>query len=42
MHHRHVTANYGSIFNYWDRLMGTSHPAYRATFDAVAGGAHAG
>lgn len=35
MHHRHVGCNYGNWFNYWDRLMGTNHPAYHDTFDAV-------
>jgi lathosterol oxidase len=36
MHHRHVACNYGNWFTYWDRLMGTLHPAYHDTFDAVA------
>ena len=36
MHHRRVGTNYGSIFNVWDRLMGTDDPAYQRTFDAVA------
>lgn len=35
MHHRHVDWNYGSVFNYWDRLMGTNHPAYHDTFERV-------
>ena len=35
MHHSHVGCNYGMFFNYWDRLMATNHPAYRATFDAT-------
>jgi sterol desaturase/sphingolipid hydroxylase (fatty acid hydroxylase superfamily) len=35
MHHRHVDWNYGSLFNYWDRLMGTNHPGYHATFETV-------
>jgi sterol desaturase/sphingolipid hydroxylase (fatty acid hydroxylase superfamily) len=35
MHHRQVTNNFGSIFGYWDRLMGTTHPGYHATFDAI-------
>jgi lathosterol oxidase len=35
MHHRHVRWNYGNWFNYWDRLMGTNHPAYHETFDAI-------
>jgi sterol desaturase/sphingolipid hydroxylase (fatty acid hydroxylase superfamily) len=35
MHHSHVRCNYGMFFNHWDRLMGTNHPEYRSTFDAV-------
>jgi len=35
MHHRHVGCNYGNWFNYWDRFMGTNHPTYHQTFDAV-------
>lgn len=35
MHHRHVGCNYGNWFNYWDTLMGTNHPAYHDTFDAI-------
>jgi lathosterol oxidase len=35
MHHRYVRCNYGNWFNYWDRLMGTNHPAYHDTFDAI-------
>lgn len=35
MHHRYVGCNYGIVFNYWDRLMGTNHPAYDETFDAI-------
>jgi sterol desaturase/sphingolipid hydroxylase (fatty acid hydroxylase superfamily) len=30
-----VGCNYGTIFNYWDRLTATNHPASRATFDAT-------
>lgn len=37
MHHSSSSGcNYGTWFNYWDRLMGTNHPEYHATFDAVA------
>jgi len=36
MHHRHVNCNYGNWFNCWDTLLGTNHPAYHDTFDAVA------
>ena len=35
MHHRHDKGNYGSLFNYWDYLMGTNHPAYHDTFEAI-------
>lgn len=35
MHHRYVNYNYGLYFNWWDRLMGTNHPRYHETFDAV-------
>jgi len=35
MHHRYVGCNYGNWFNFWDSLMGTNHPAYHDTFDAV-------
>lgn len=35
MHHSHVGCNYGTWLNLWDRLMGTNHPAYHDTFDAV-------
>jgi len=35
LHHTKVTTNYGAFFTYWDGLMGTAHPTYRATFDAV-------
>jgi lathosterol oxidase len=35
MHHSHVGCHYGTWLNVWDRLMGTNHPAYHDTFDAV-------
>jgi sterol desaturase/sphingolipid hydroxylase (fatty acid hydroxylase superfamily) len=35
MHHRHVGCNYGNWFNGWDTVMGTNHPAYHDTFEAV-------
>jgi sterol desaturase/sphingolipid hydroxylase (fatty acid hydroxylase superfamily) len=35
MHHSHVGCHYGTWLNLWDRLMGTNHPAYHDTFDAV-------
>jgi sterol desaturase/sphingolipid hydroxylase (fatty acid hydroxylase superfamily) len=36
MHHQHVRWNYGSLFNWWDRLMGTNHPEYEGTLEAIA------
>jgi sterol desaturase/sphingolipid hydroxylase (fatty acid hydroxylase superfamily) len=36
MHHRHLDANYGLYFTFWDRLMGTTHPRYEETFEEVA------
>jgi sterol desaturase/sphingolipid hydroxylase (fatty acid hydroxylase superfamily) len=35
-HHRAVDCNYGLYYNLWDRLMGTNHPEYDDTFEAVA------
>jgi sterol desaturase/sphingolipid hydroxylase (fatty acid hydroxylase superfamily) len=35
MHHRHVRCNYGTWLNCWDRWMGTNHPSYHETFDAI-------
>ncbi len=35
MHHRHMNANYGLYFTFWDRLMGTMARDYEATFDGV-------
>jgi Delta7-sterol 5-desaturase len=38
MHHSGgFNYNYGFYFTFWDRLMGTEHPDYRATFDRVVG-----
>lgn len=37
MHHTHVGCNYGNWFNFWDYFMGTNHPSYHDTFDAVRG-----
>lgn len=36
MHHRLVKCNYGLYLNFWDRIMGTNHPDYEKSFDAVA------
>lgn len=35
MHHLYFNCNYSLYFNIWDRLMGTNHPKYFATFDEV-------
>jgi sterol desaturase/sphingolipid hydroxylase (fatty acid hydroxylase superfamily) len=35
LHHSQTGCNYGMFFNWWDRLMATNHPAYRAAFDAT-------
>lgn len=35
LHHQLVRANYGLYFNWWDRLMGTNHARYVATFEEV-------
>jgi len=35
LHHRHLRYNYGIIFTFWDRLMGTNHPAYDDAFEAI-------
>lgn len=35
LHHRDFRGNYGLYFTWWDRAMGTEHPAYVATFEAV-------
>lgn len=35
MHHRYAGMNYGVILTCWDRLMGTLHPEYDRTFDAI-------
>jgi lathosterol oxidase len=35
MHHRLVKYNFGLYFNFWDRIMGTNHPLYEESFNAV-------
>jgi len=35
LHHRFAKGNYGLYFTYWDRLMGTEHPAYSEMFRAA-------
>lgn len=36
LHHSSGTYNFGFYFTWWDRLMGTEHPDYKARFRAVA------
>jgi Delta7-sterol 5-desaturase len=36
------TYNYGTWFTFWDKMMGTEHPDYNATFDRVVGNAETG
>jgi Delta7-sterol 5-desaturase len=36
MHHKKPAGNYGLYFTWWDRLMGTEHDDYAATFDALS------
>lgn len=36
LHHAHAGYNLGLYFTWWDRLMGTEHPAYLAEFSRVA------
>lgn len=38
LHHAQAGYNYGLYFTWWDRLMGTEHPDYLATFAAVTAG----
>jgi sterol desaturase/sphingolipid hydroxylase (fatty acid hydroxylase superfamily) len=35
LHHRDFRGNYGLYFTWWDRLVGTQHPAYESTFRQV-------
>jgi sterol desaturase/sphingolipid hydroxylase (fatty acid hydroxylase superfamily) len=35
LHHRDFRGNYGLYFTWWDRIMGTQHPAYVETFEEV-------
>lgn len=35
LHHERGRGNYGLYFAWWDRLMGTEHPEYRARLDKV-------
>jgi lathosterol oxidase len=40
LHHRRMSGNYGLYFTWWDRLMGTELPDYRAEFLRYAGGSN--
>ena len=40
LHHRDFEGNYGLYFTWWDRLMGTQHPGYVQTFEAVTPRSH--
>lgn len=35
MHHKHVVANYGLYFNFWDRLLNTNHAQYTEQYEMV-------
>ncbi|CAE7323448.1 SC5D [Symbiodinium microadriaticum] len=35
LHHQNGNYNFGLYFTWWDKLMGTEHPDYKARFDAV-------
>ena len=37
MHHESMRGNFGLYFNFWDRVMGTNHPAYEHRFAEVTG-----
>jgi lathosterol oxidase len=34
-HHQRMKWNFGLYFNVWDRLLGTNHPQYEATYEAI-------
>ena len=35
LHHSRVKGHYGLYFNFWDRMMGTNLPEYRAEFERI-------
>lgn len=37
MHHARSNCNYGLYFNFWDTVVGTNDPNYRAEFDRIKG-----
>jgi sterol desaturase/sphingolipid hydroxylase (fatty acid hydroxylase superfamily) len=39
LHHEGGRYNYGLYFRWWDRIMGTEHPGYRARFAAITAAA---
>jgi len=39
LHHRDFRGNYGLYFTWWDRVMGTQHPDYLATYESLTEGA---
>ncbi len=38
MHHQYFRGNYGLYFNWWDRMMGTTHPKYEETLHLMQNG----
>jgi lathosterol oxidase len=36
LHHRRSDVNFGLYSTFWDRVMGTTHPRYETTFEAIA------
>jgi len=36
LHHRRSDVNFGLYSTFWDRVMGTTHPRYEATFEEIA------
>lgn len=40
LHHEAGRYNYGLYFRWWDKLMGTEHPDYRAKFEAIVSPPH--
>lgn len=42
LHHAKFKGNYGLYFRFWDRVMGTEHPAYVRAYDAIQGRRYGG
>jgi sterol desaturase/sphingolipid hydroxylase (fatty acid hydroxylase superfamily) len=36
LHHKHVSCNYGCVFTFWDRLLGTVHSSTDQVFREVS------